>query len=415
MRLLILTQYFPPETGAPQNRLFSLAMHLANRGTEVSILTAMPNYPKMEIFQDYRGRVYSKEKFGSLTIHRSYIYVNRRAGTIVRLVNYASFVISSTLIGWIKIGKQDLIICESPPLFLGLTALFLNRRKRARLIFNVSDLWPESVEKLDIIKNKSLLSLAYKLEKYIYHKSVLVSGQTQGIISNIETRFPEINTFWLPNGIDFGQFDANADGNDFRAKYQLSNDIFILLYAGILGHAQGLETVIEAAEILRANRNIKFILVGDGPERSQLIELAQDRKLDNTIFIPNQPRSEMPKIIAACDAFVVPLKKLELFLGAIPSKLFEPLAMGKPIILGVDGEARELFIDQGNCGLFYEPENSSALVQCVDKFYNNKPLARELGENGRRYVRENFDRETIAASFYNKISSLVNNRRNELH
>jgi len=415
MRLLILTQYFPPETGAPQNRLFSLALHLAKHGIDVSILTAMPNYPKMEVYQDYKGKFFSWEKSGPLTIYRSYIYVNQKANILVRILNYASFVLSSAIIGWLKVGKQDLIICESPPLFLGLTALFLKWKKRARLIFNVSDLWPESVEKLEIIRNKSLLRLAYKLEKYIYHKAILVSGQTKGIISNIETRFPEVNTFWLPNGIDFGQFDANAAGNDFRVKYQLSNDIFILLYAGILGHAQGLETVLEAAELLKANRNIKFILVGDGPERSQLIKLAKDWKLENIIFIPNQPRSEMPTIISACDAFIVPLKKLELFLGAIPSKLFEPLVMGKPIILGVDGEARELFIDQGNCGLFYEPENSTALVQCVDKFYNNKPLVRELGENGKRYIRESFDREKIATSFYCKISILIKDQRNEMH
>lgn len=406
MKILIITQYFPPETGAPQNRLFSLAVHLTKHREDVSILTAMPNYPKMEIFHQYKGKLYLKEKSGALTIYRSYIYVNKKNTGIYRLLSYASFVISSILVGWRKIDKQDFIICESPPLFLGFTALFLKWNKRARLVFNVSDLWPESVEKLGIIRNKALLKMGYRLEKKIYMNSTLVSGQTLGIIENIKARYPCIKTYWLPNGIDYDQFDTNCDRKDFRNIWKIRNTDFVLLYAGILGYAQGLETIIEAAYILRDKPNIKFILVGDGPEKSRLIEIAQSRKTGNVIFIGNRPRNEMPEIIAACDAFIVPLKRLDLFLGAIPSKIFEPLAMGKPIILGVDGEARELFIEKGNCGLYYEPENPSDLVRCALMLAQDEKLRQQLGENGRRYVKTNFNRAAIAYDFYNQLIQL---------
>lgn len=403
MRILILTQYFPPETGAPQGRLYSLAHNLSDHAAEVSILTAMPNYPKMEVFKGYNCRFYIKENDGPFTIFRSYIHVRKNPGSVGRLLNYFSFVISSLIVGLIKTGKQDIIICESPPLFLGLTALLLRRYKKAKLVFNVSDLWPESVEKLEIIKNKVLLRMAFSLERRIYMKSTLVSGQTQGIVSNIKARFPSVKTFWLRNGIDFAQFDINADSTEFRNKMGLSDSDFVLVYAGVLGHAQGLVSVLEAAEKVRTQHNIKFFIVGDGPEKDTLVNFAHDKDLRNVIFISNRPRNEIPSIIAGCDAYIVPLKKLDLFLGAIPSKLFEPLAMGKPIILGVDGEARELFINKGKCGLYYEPENSSSLEKCISTLANSKDMVKELGENGRRYVCENFDRKKIGDRFYEEL------------
>jgi len=407
MEVLILTQYFPPETGAPQSRLHSLAYNLSDHGINVSILTAIPNYPKMEVFTGYKGRYYLKEHDGPLTIFRSYIYVRKSPGSIGRLINYFSFVVSSLIIGWTKTGKHDVIICESPPLFLGLTALFLTWKKKAKLVFNVSDLWPESVEKLGIIKSKFLLRMAYSLERQIYMKSTLVSGQTQGIVTNIKVRFPNIKTFWLRNGIDFAQFNIMADSKEFRKSMGLSESDFLLIYAGVLGHAQGLETVLNAAEKVIEEHHIKFFIIGDGPEKDNLVYLAQHKNLQNVVFIPNKPRNEIPSIIAGCDAYIVPLKKLDLFLGAIPSKLFEPLAMGKPVILGVDGEARDLFINKGNCGLYYEPEDSTGLVQCIYKLYHNRQLAQELGENGRKYVREKFDRTKIADEFYQELLKIV--------
>lgn len=406
MKILIISQYFPPETGAPQNRLHSLAVNLADKGCSVDILTAMPNYPKMEIFEGYKHKLYLKETEGPLTIYRSYIFVQKSNKVVARLLNYFSFVFSSIFVGLIKIKKQDIIICESPPLFLGLTALALKKIKRAKLVFNVSDLWPETAEKLGIIRNKILLKSAYNLEGLIYRKSVLVSGQTQGIINSIKDRFPRVKTYWFRNGIDFEQFNINSDSYVFRTRMNLSESDFVLVYAGVFGYAQGLETIIKASEMLREQNNIKFFMIGDGPEKDKLIQMAQNLELRNLVFLPNKPRTEIFEIIAACNAYIVPLKKNDLFLGAIPSKIFEPLAMGKPVILGVDGEARELFVEKGKCGLYYEPENSNELIRCIITLFNNRDLTKELGENGKQYVRQKFDRRIIAHEFYNKLTKI---------
>lgn len=409
MKILILTQYFPPETGAPQNRLQSLSGYFNELGAEVSILTAMPNYPKMEVFDGYKGKFYKYEEIGNIEIHRSWIFVSKRKSVIFRLLNYFSFVFSSLLVGIFKINKHDIIICESPPLFLGISVLFIKWIKGSKLVFNVSDLWPESAEKLDIVTNKLLLGLSYKLEGLLYNKSNLVSGQTQGIVKNISDRFPSVATYWLPNGIDFNQYNVLANGNDFRLTHGLNSTEFILMYAGILGYAQGLEVIIKSAFITKNFPEIKYVIIGDGPEKEKLNKLTEELKLKNVIFVGNIPRENMSNAIAACDAYIVPLKRNDLFLGAIPSKLFEPLAMGKPILLGVDGEARKLFIEKGNGGLFFTPESADELAEKVLYLNANRNEISILGENGKQYISVNFNREKIGKLFFEKLKSLHDN------
>jgi len=406
LKVLFLTQYFPPETGAPQNRLHSLANYLSDFGAEVSVLTAMPNYPKAEVYEGYQGKTYLKEEDGKLTIHRSWIYVSKSKGVVPRLLNYFSFVFTALWIGMIKIKKHDVIICESPPLFLGITAMLLKLFKGSKLVFNVSDLWPESAEKLNIINNKFLLGISYQLESLIYRKSNLVSGQTQGIITNINERFPDIPTHLIRNGIDTKQFNVRGNGKLFRAKHQISEDAFVIAYAGIIGHAQGLEIITEAAKQFLNEKKIVFMMVGDGPVKNELMEIAQKFNLNNIKFINSVPRKEMPDVIDACDCYVTPLRKNDLFLGAIPSKIFEPLYFGKPVLLGVDGEAKQLFVEEGKCALHFEPENTNALVESIKKLFQDKELYKHLGENGHRYVSKYFDRKKLAEQFWNKITQL---------
>jgi glycosyltransferase involved in cell wall biosynthesis len=393
VRLIILTQYFYPETGAPQNRLLSLAKYLRKEKYAVGVVTSMPNYPKNEIFQTYKGRYAVHEIIEQIDVHRRWIYVSRSRGVVARLLNYFSFVVTS-FFALLRLPKSDYIICESPPLFLGITAVLISRIKGSRLVFNVSDLWPESAERLKIISNGFLINMAYRLEKWIYKNSYLISGQTKGIVKSIESRFPTTKVVWFPNGADIEFFEGEHESIDWRTKLQIPVDSLFVLYAGIIGHAQGLEVIILAAETVKASP-ISFVIVGDGPEKMKLVSLAHDKGLVNVHFLPNLEKAKIPSLINACDAYIVPLLKLDLFKGAIPSKLFEPLSMGKPILLGVDGEARELFIEEGKGGLFFEPENSDALADGVLTLLQDKSLRLALGKNGKQYVKTNFDRQNI--------------------
>ncbi|MFN4122187.1 MAG: glycosyltransferase family 4 protein [Flavobacteriales bacterium] len=399
MRILILTQYFPPETGAPQNRLFEIASRLVKAGDEVTVLTAMPNYPKNQIFSDYKGKLFFREEMDGIKLFRAWIYVGKSRSVMARLFNYFSFVFTSLLRGLFIRGRYDYVLCESPPLFLGITAVILSRFKRARLIFNVSDLWPESAEKLGIISNKVVLRMAERLELWLYRKSSVISGQTQGIVANISSRTDRKDIIWLPNGVDSDLYDPNKETGAWRQEQGFLDSDFLIFYAGIIGYAQGLEVIVKAAGMLREEPNIKFILIGDGPEKEKLMAMTRNAGLNNLVFLPNQPKAKMPAIIKACDASVIPLKRLPLFLGAIPSKLFEVLAMKKPILLGVEGEAKQLFIDQGKSGLAFEPENAQDLANKAMLLYSGSEYCALLGENGYRYVREKFNRNLIAERF----------------
>ncbi len=410
MKLLILTQYFPPEVGAPQNRLFELAVRLKKIGVDVTVLTAMPNYPQMKIYNGYEDKNYLYEEIEGIPVHRSSIYLPKSKSIIQRLLNYFSFVYSSAQVGKNKIGDVDVIMCESPPLFLGYSALYLKRKKKAKLIFNVSDLWPESAEKLGVVTNKWMLKLAYNLEAKLYSKSVLVTGQTQGICKNITERFSEVKTYWLPNGVDVSYYNPLTVKGNWRIENGFTDNDILFLYAGIIGLAQGLEIILSAAEkvMLRQAqqtefKHIKFILLGSGPEKEKLQAIQTEKQLTNVYFFDAVSKMQMPSIIQASDVSIIPLRKLELFLGAIPSKIFENLAMKKPVILAVDGEARELFVNQGKCALYSEPENVDDLVKNILLLFNNSTLRKQLGEKGRSYAEQNFNRNTIAQNFYQEL------------
>lgn len=368
----------------------------------------MPNYPQYEIYEAYRGKSYCVETMNGITVHRSSIFVSRNKSILNRLRNYFSFVVSSALKGNRYLGNFDFLLCESPPLFLGYSALFLAKRKKAKLIFNVSDLWPESAEKLGVVTNRFLLKMAYRLEARLYKRSVMVTGQTQGICASIKQRFPEVKTYWLPNGADLSYYDPTVTvAENWRRKHGFSDTDLLFLYAGIIGMAQGLEIILSAAAQFRERPDLKFILLGSGPEKEKLMQLKREQQLNNVYFFDAVPKSEMPAVLKAVNVAIIPLRKLDLFLGAIPSKLFEALSMQIPVLLGVDGEARQLFVEQGKCAVYFEPENTDELVKAIKLLVQNPEYAIELGKNGRRFVEAHFNRDTIARNLFNQLQQLA--------
>ena len=405
MKLLILTQYYPPEIGAPQNRLHELAIRLKKKGVQVEVLTALPNYPKMEVFEGYRNRQKREETIEGITVHRSWIYVSPSKSIIARLLNYFSFVWSSYWRGR-RLQSFDYLMVESPPLFLGYSAMALSKKLNAKLIFNVSDLWPESAEKLGLVTNKGLLKMAYKLEKKCYKAATLITGQTQGIVNDIKQRFPEKKVSWLPNGVDISFYDPDKiPDSDFRKVNGFKEEDVIFFYGGILGHAQGLEIIIEAAKGLE-NTNAQFVIQGAGPEKEHLFALHKKYALKNIHFFDPVKKTEMPGILKSVDIAIIPLKKLDLFKGAIPSKIFEALAMKKPLLLGVDGEARKHFIENAKAGLFYTPEDAYNLKKQILHFLENPNETKNMGERARNYVADVFDRNKIAEGLYDELQNM---------
>lgn len=412
MRITILTQYYPPEVGAPQNRLSELAVRLKKLGCDIHVITAMPNYPHMRVQEGYRGRWKLNEEIDGIKVTRCWIFVPQSKSIFPRLLNYFSFVFSSFWIGLFRMKRSDFLICESPPLFLGISAFLLTRMKRTKMIFNVSDLWPESAEKLGLVKNRFLLWISEKLEMFLYKRSVMVTGQTQGIVNNISSRLPKKKVYWLPNGVDVSLYNPQTVAVANRADYGFTDSDRLFFYGGIIGHAQGLEIILEAASALRDEKNVKFILLGEGPEKEKLLKMKSDLKLENVHFMNAIPKTEMPAFVKMIDVSVIPLRRLDLFKGAIPSKIFESLAMEKPILLGVEGEAEDLFIKEGNAGLSFVPEDASSLVASIKSLLADSSGIKELGKNGRLYVSKKFERNVVAHDFLAMLQETINQEQN---
>lgn len=406
MHVVILTQYYPPETGAPQNRLHALSQSLVERDHEVEVLTAMPNYPDMKIHKGYKGKISTKETIDGVKVRRCWLWVSKSKGLISRMMNYLSFATTSFWIGLFTIKRGGLLILESPPLFLALTAMPLARLKGMKLVTNISDLWPESAVALGLVTNKSAIRLSERLERKMYRRSALISGQTQGIVANIQGRFAQKQCIWFPNGADLDHW-TNLNANDAWAREMgLDKFDFVAGYAGVIGHAQGLEIILQAAHEIRSEFNVAFVIVGHGPEKEALMNLKEELELDNIFFVDAVTKSEMRGILPCFDFSLVPLRKSPLFLGAIPSKIFESLAAKVPVILGVKGEAEELFVNLGQCALGYEPGDSSSLAQALKQVCEDSTLRQQLAINGSEYVRENFDRRKVNGKFVQVLEAL---------
>ncbi|MBV8053477.1 MAG: glycosyltransferase family 4 protein, partial [Acidobacteriaceae bacterium] len=382
MHLAILTQYYPPETGAPQRRLSSLAQHFRDCGHSVTVLTAMPNYPQGRIFDGYRG-LYKRSAADGIQVIRSFIYATKSTRAIPRLLNYFSFVFSSMMVGGIALTPPDYLLVESPPLFLGISGYLLSRLKSARLIFNVSDLWPESAARLGVIARSDIgYRVAESLEAFCYRKAWLVTGQSKSILQDINNRFPKARCFHLSNGADTHMFKPTGARETGNLVFRKENGEFLAAYVGLHGLAQGLEQVLAAAKLMEANE-ARLLLVGDGPCKQDLQAQARRGELRNVEFFDLQPADTIPTLLADVDVLLVMLKTE--IPGAVPSKLYEAMAMAKPVILVGTGEAAEIVRDS-DCGIVVAPGDAQSLAAALRTLRANPDLCRRLGENGRRAV-----------------------------
>jgi len=393
VKIVIHSQYFPPEIGAAPNRLSALVHGLANAGHQVTVLTAMPNYPVGRRYPGYEGLVRREDYDGSAVV-RTFIWPTQSAAMAKRLLCYFSFVFSSAALGGCFLNQPDYILTESPPLFLGISGFLLSLWKHARWIFNVSDLWPESAVRLGVLKPGLALRLSESLEAFYYRQAWLVTGQSSEIIQNIEKRFPGVPTFHLPNGVDTQKFRPDCSTRETRALLG-SGRSCVVLYAGLHGLAQGLEQIIAAADQLR-EASITFVLVGDGPVKRALASEAEARGLSNIKFLDPLPQEQMPALIAAADIVLVPLKTH--IPGAVPSKLYEAMSAGRPLVVIASGEAADI-VSQHRAGVVVAPGDIQALTTSLLELVRDWRYREQLGTEARRAATAFFDRSVSIARF----------------
>ncbi|NLX15212.1 MAG: glycosyltransferase family 4 protein [Phycisphaerales bacterium] len=392
MRIGILTEYFPPEMGAPQARLYELAIRLRQRGHDLTIVTAMPNYPTGQIFDEYRGRLFVREKLDGLPVIRTPIFPTKSSNLIVRLTSYMSFVTTSLMMASWFVGKLDILIVESPPLFLGLSGIPMSRWTRSKLVFMVSDIWPDVAIRMgDIISDKQARILE-KLEGFIYRHCACVALTNPGAVEQVTQRFPLVPCGVISNGVDTSFFKPDLYSEDIRREFGIKSGQFAVGYCGLHGIFQGLEVVVRAAARLRDNPNIRFVMVGEGPTKQKLIAMVRQEGLNNITFFPHQPKRRMPAILASMDASLIPLAAS--LPGTMPSKVYEALAAGVPILVTAGCEAEQL-IHRYDVGRLFPAGDDETLARGIQELAADPAKRRAIRANALRLA-PRFDRGAIA-------------------
>ena len=390
-RVLFLTQFFPPEIGAAQTRLFELGQELSGLGWEVEVLTALPNYPTGQIFEGYDPGNPVKEVLGRLSVVRVPLRP-AQSGFANRLMCYFSFVRSAVHWGPTLCAKPDVLFVESPPLFLGHAGIRLSRQWRVPMVFNVSDLWPESAKYMGVVKNRVVLAAAEALELSYYRRAALVTGTSSEIVESVRRRCPFTRTEVITNGVDVERFGPQFVNDEARSLLG-AKDYITFIYAGVMGMAQGLGVVLDVAAAVRELDHVQFVLVGEGAERESLQRRIEVENLHNVRLLRAQPKEKIPAFLAASQVgfhvlkFSIP--------GSVPSKIYEAMASGLPILFAGGGEGARRVLD-AQAGLAVPYEDVRGLEQAVRRLASTPELRQELGEAGRCAAEKLYNRKEIA-------------------
>jgi glycosyltransferase involved in cell wall biosynthesis len=383
LRVLLLSQYFPPEVGATQSRMQAFAEFLAARGHEVTVICEFPNHPQGVIPPEYRGRLYEDDRSNPYRVLRVWVKASEQKTQRTRINFYLSYMALATAMGPIA-GRADVVLATTPPLFTGVAGLALARLNRAPFVLDVRDLWPAAAVSLQQISDGTSLKLAELLERRLYREAAAVVAVTRPFCHHVDAiRRAGPPTTLIPNGTLEVFLDAVEDGG--REALGVSDRDFLVTFAGTHGIAQGLDTVLDAAQLLEGEA--RFAFVGDGPMKEPLVRLAAERGLRNVTFHEQVPLSEMPPLLAASDALLVPLSAHPTFRDFVPSKLIDAMASGRPVLLSAAGESVRILQTAG-AGVAIPPEDPAALAEAVRWLRDHRDEAREMGARGRRFARK---------------------------
>ncbi|MGE0485924.1 MAG: glycosyltransferase family 4 protein [Gammaproteobacteria bacterium] len=406
MKILFLTHYFPPEINAPASRTFEHCREWVRAGHHVTVVTCVPNHPRGEAYPGYRNRLWQRETREGIEVIRLWTWLSANEGFLLRTVNYVSYLVAVTLaLPWLP--RPSVVISTSPQFFCGLAGYVVSRAKRCPWVLEVRDLWPESILAVGAIRNRCVIDLLVRLERFAYRRASHIVPVTDAFAEHMTRRagVPADKITVIKNGVALEFFVRDTDGTATRARHALGERV-VAAYFGTHGMAHHLETVFDAAARLAHRHDIVFLLVGDGAERVRLLAERERRGLDNVIMLGQQPKERMPELWAAADISLVLLRRSPLFETVLPSKIFEAMGMACPIVLGVSGEAREL-LEAAGAGLAIEPEDDAALAVAVERLADDVGERRRLGEQGHAYVTTHFDRRRLAARYLGLLGAVT--------
>lgn len=360
----------------------------------MTVVTCAPNHPQGKVYEGYRNLIYQRETKDGINVVRVWTFMTANEGFLKRTLNYISYMCSAVIVS-LFLSKADVVLSTSPQFFNGLAGYFVSKLRKIPWVLEIRDLWPESIVAVGAIRSPAIITMLEWVERFAYRKAdriVPVTDSFKAYMLDKGIDAGKVNV--VKNGVDLDQY-APLEGASALAEELRVKGKFVVAYFGTHGMAHHLETIFHAARRLSSSKNIVFLMVGDGAERQALVRVRDEMALENVMMLDQQPKSRMREFWAVSDISLVLLKKSDLFKTVIPSKIFESLAMAKPIILGVEGESAEL-LQAAKAGICIEPEQADDLAAHVLELSQDPERCQQLGRNGRRYVMEHFDRVVLA-------------------
>ena len=397
MRILFLTDNFPPEVNAPASRTYEHCKEWVKKGVDVTVITCVPNFPKGEVFNGYKNKFYQKEIKDGIKVIRVWTFISANEGLIKRIMDYVSFMFSSFVAGLFV--KTDIIIATSPQFFTAISGRWLSFWKRKKWIMEVRDLWPESIKSVEAMNDNLVIKFFEYLESRMYKKATRVIVVTDSFKQIIQNKYQvsDKKIHVIKNGVDIKKFKNREKDQKLLAELRIE-DKTTVGYIGTHGLAHGLDFIFNN---IPKDDKLHFLFIGDGAKRNELAALKNKLDLKNITMLSSVPKEEVDNYISILDVALVNLKRSDTFKSVIPSKIFEMASMGKPILLGVDGEAKEI-IESYNIGKFFQPENPEDFREKLKIILKSDDYAL-----GQEKIRKDFNRKDLALKMLEVIQSAV--------
>lgn len=417
MKIAVFTHYFWPELGAPSARLLEMGREWVARGHEVTVVTNFPNHPTGVIPEAYRGRSFQIEEVQGLRVLRCRTYATPNRGIAKRTLGHLVFMVQAVLQATPHLRGSDVLVASSPTLFAVVAAWLVSLRLRVPFVFEVRDLWPAIFVDLGVIRNRLVIGCLERLELYLYRRASAVVTVTQAFAADIARRgIPQGTLHVVPNGVDLEAFQPGPPDSALRSRLGYADEL-VVLYCGAHGISHALGRILDAAARLRdgdwlgAKPNacparIRFLFVGEGAEKELLVARARELGLDNVRFHDSVPREQVAALYRSADVCLVPLRAVPLFRSFIPSKMFEILACGRPILASLEGEAAEI-LEASGAAIVVAPEDVEALSAALVRLATEPGLRGQLAARGRPYVAGHFDRRQLAARYLEVLASVA--------
>ena len=406
MHILFLSHYFPPEVNAPATRTYEHARRwVKETDIRVTVITNHPHHPAGVLYKGYVNKWLSKERIDGIEVLRVKSYLAPNAGFARRTVSFLFFMVAAVFAS-LRVSKPDVLVATSPQFFCAVAGFVASRLKACPFVFELRDIWPESIVAVGALSRSRVIGLLERVELWLYHRSTVVVAVTNAFRRNLVRRgVPPEKVRVIQNGVDLNLFRPRSAPAEL-ARALGAEGKFVLSYIGTVGMAHAVNKIIAAADELRDFPELLFLIVGEGAKKKDIEELVSSRGIVNVKVLPGAPKEKVGDYYALTDLSLITLRNEPLFRTVIPSKIFEVMAMAKPILSTVDGECREI-VQRAGCGVFAEPENVEQMASLIRKISTDRDSLREMGRKGRNFVEKHADRDALALEYLDLLRSVV--------